>query len=136
MFVRSRRSVWYQLRLDDVERFVEQQLAARASRPVGNRVPADRRPRPVAPLNGSVHQTDELWARRIWWRLAGGERLRPRVADHHRRADRHAPEAPIVALAERLGFLEVLLCALLIDLSGRRRRVAYHHVRQDCRATR
>ena len=34
------------------------------------------------------------------------------------------PEAPTVALAERLAFLEVLLCALLIDLSYRRRRVA------------
>ena len=33
-----------------------------------------------------------------------------------------------------LGFLEVLLGALLIDLCHRRRRVAYHHVRQDCRA--
>ena len=58
------------------------------------------------------------------------------VGDHHRRADRHAPQTAAVALAERLGFLEVLLCALLIDLSGRRRRVAYHHVRQDCRAKR
>ena len=43
--------------------------------------------------------------------------------------------APAVALAERLGFLEVLLRALLIDLRERRRRVAYNRVRQDRRAT-
>jgi hypothetical protein len=35
-----------------------------------------------------------------------------------------------------VGFLKVLLCALLIDLSYRRRRVAYNHVRQDCRVKR
>ena len=100
------------------------------------RVPVERRPHRVAPLNGPVQQADELWARRIRWRLAGGERLRPRVANHHRHADRHAPEPPTVALAERLGFLEELLCALLIDLRDRRRRLADHHVRQDCRAAR
>jgi hypothetical protein len=122
--------------LDDMERFVEERLAARARRPVDQRVPGERHPHRVAPLNGPVQQTDELRARRIRRRLARGERLCPRVADHHRRADRHAPEAPTVALAERLGFLEVLLCALLIDLGHRRRRVAYNHVRQDCRAKR
>ena len=102
--------------LDDVERFVEERFAARASRPVGHCLPGHRRPHRVAPLNRPVHQTDELWARRIRWRLAGGKRLRPRVADHHRRADRHPPEAPTVALAERLRLLEELLCSLLIDL--------------------
>ena len=45
-------------------------------------------------------------------------------------------EAPAAALAERLGFLEVTLCAPLIDLRHRRRRVAYHHVRYDLRAQR
>jgi hypothetical protein len=47
-----------------------------------------------------------------------------------------AANAAVVALAERPGFLEVLLCALLIDLCHRRRRVAYNHARQDCRAKR
>src|SRR5262245_11639062 len=136
MFVRTRRSVQYQLWLDDVKRLVEERLATRASRPVGDRVPAERRPGRTAPLNRPVQQTDDLWPRRIRWRLASGERLCPRVADHHGRADRHPPEAPTVALAERLGFLEVLLCTLLIDLSCRRRRVAYHHVRHACRAKR
>ena len=46
-------------------------------------------------------------------------------------AERHSPEPAAVTLAESLCFLEVLLCALLIDLCHRRRRVAYNHVRQD-----
>jgi hypothetical protein len=41
-----------------------------------------------------------------------------------------------IALAERLGFLEVLLCALSIDLRRRGRRVAYNHAGQDCRTQR
>jgi hypothetical protein len=41
-----------------------------------------------------------------------------------------------VALAERLGFFEILLCALVIDLCRRRRRVAYDHVRDDYRTQR
>jgi hypothetical protein len=71
---------------------------------------------------------------------AGGKRLCPRVADHHRHADRYAPEAAIISLAERLGLLEELLCALpavaQVDQppgSGRcgYQRVAYDHVRHD-----
>ena len=50
--------------------------------------------------------------------------------------ERHTPQPARVSLAERAGLLEVLLCALLIDLRHRRRRVAYDHVRQDCRAKR
>jgi hypothetical protein len=50
------------------------------------------------------------------------------------RARRFRQRACIVALAERLGFSQVLLCALLIDLCHRRRRVANDHVRQDCGA--
>jgi hypothetical protein len=38
-----------------------------------------------------------------------------------------------VTLAERPGFLEVLLRALLIDLRNRQRRVACHHAGDDCR---
>src|SRR5215211_5622323 len=112
MFVRSRRSIETERRLDDVERFVDERLAARASRPVDHRVPRHRRPFCVAPLNGPVQETDQIWTRRIRRWLAGGERLRPLVADHHRRADRHPPEAPAVALAERLRLLEELLRAL------------------------
>ena len=44
------------------------------------------------------------------------------------------PQAATVALAQRLRLLEELLCALLIDLCDRWRRVADKHVRQDCRA--
>jgi hypothetical protein len=40
-----------------------------------------------------------------------------------------------VVLAERLGGLELVRCALLIDLSECRGRVAYNDVRQDCRKT-
>ena len=72
---------------------------------------------PITPLYGPIQQTDNLRARRIRRRLAGGERLCPCVADHHRCADRHSPEATPLALAERLGFLKVTLCAFLIDLS-------------------
>jgi hypothetical protein len=48
---------------------VEEHRAAGASRPVGDRVPGDRRPHLVSPLNGPVQQTDELWTRRIGRRL-------------------------------------------------------------------
>ena len=43
---------------------------------------------------------------------------------------------PAITVAERLGFLEIVLRAMLIDLNYRRWRVAYNHVRQDCRAKR
>jgi hypothetical protein len=48
-----------------------------------------------------------------------------RVADHERSADRHAPEAPGIALAGRLRLFEEFLCAQLIDLRYRRRRKSH-----------
>jgi hypothetical protein len=43
---------------------------------------------------------------------------------------------PAVALAERLGFLEELRCALLIDLRYRRRRERCQQVQESCRMKR
>src|SRR5206468_10052900 len=72
--------------------------------------------------------------RRIRRRLTGGKRLCACVAEHHRHADRHAPQAPTVALAYCLGVLEEFLCPLLIDLRCRRRRMPDNYRSQDCRA--
>ncbi len=50
--------------------------------------------------------------------------------------DQHPPEAPTVALAERLRLLEELLCALLIDLRYRRRRESREQVQESSRMKR
>src|SRR4051812_23740995 len=114
-----RRTQSERLPLDDVERLVEEHRAAHLRRLVGHRFPAESRPDSVGPLNGPVQNANEFRAWCIRGPSTGGERLRPRVADHHRRADRHAPETATVPLTERLCLLEELLCALLIDLSRR-----------------
>ena len=101
---------------------------------LGDHLPDVRGPRDAAPLDRRVHEADHAGTVTGRRRLARGDRPGGGVRNHHRPAQRHAPETAAVALAERLGFLEVLLCALLIDLCHRRRRVAYNHVRQDCRA--
>ena len=63
------------------DRLVDQYPAANARRLGGHRVPSERRPHGVAPLNGPVQQTDELRARRIrrrvgWWRMSVSVRRR------------------------------------------------------------
>src|SRR5688500_16965035 len=108
-----------------------------AQRPIlGDHLPDVRDPRRVTPLNRRVHEAEHAGTVTSRRRLARCDRSSGGVRNHHRPAQRDAPETAAVPLAERLGFLEILLCELLIDLSYRRRRVAYNHVRQDCRAKR
>ena len=103
-----------------VKQFVKEEFVAAGRRRVDHKVPNVRRPRGAAPLDRRVRQTDEQRTSPFRCGLAGGERLRAQVADHHRSAQRHAPQAAAVAIAKRLDLLEVRLGALLIDLCRRR----------------
>ena len=103
---------------------------------LGDHLPDVRGPRDAAPLHRRVHEADLAGTVTGWRRLARGDRPGGGVRNHHRAAERHSPQPAAVTLAESLCFLEVLLGAPLIDLCHRRRRVADHHVRQDCRAKR
>ena len=115
----------------DVKQLVEQDLVPFLRSPVDQVIPGVRRPSDPAPLDRSVREAGNWRSRRIRRRLASGEGPCPHVADHHGPAQRHAPQAPAVALAQRLGFFEKCLGALLINLCIRRPRVAYDAAHQD-----
>src|SRR5262245_239016 len=83
--------------------------------------PHVRGPACFAPGDRCVEEPQALWMRGLGSRLAGGDGLGGRVGEHHRTAERDAPELPAVALAERRGLLEVGLRERGIGLAPRRR---------------
>ena len=86
---------------------------------LGDHLPAVRGPRDAAPRHRRVHEADHAGTVTSRRRLVRGDRSSGGVRDYHRPAQRHTPVTPAVPLAERLGLLEVLLGARLIDLRGR-----------------
>jgi hypothetical protein len=105
-----------QSRLHAVEQFVDEEFLAGLRCLALDKIPHERHPRRPAPVERCVHQTECTRARPLWRRLARGNRVRPRIDDHHRAAERHSPQAAAIALAQHLGFPEILLRPLLIDL--------------------
>ena len=117
-----------------MKQFVHEQPPALTLIILGDHLPDIRGPRDAAPLHRRVYVAERAGTVTGGRRLARGDRPGGGVRNHHGAAERHSPQPAAVTLAERLGFLEVLLCALLIDLCDRRRRVPYKHESQECRA--
>ena len=133
------RQLWHVARKPEAALYAVKQLVHEQSptlRPIilGDHLPHVCDPRGATPLNRRVDDAERAGTVTSRRRLVRCDRASGRVCDHHRPAQRDAPETATVPLAERLGFLEILLCELLIDLRHRGQRVAYDHVRQDCRA--
>src|SRR6185295_1177516 len=111
-----------QLGLNTMEQPVKHELLAYIGIVLRKHVQGEAEPPQPAPGDGAVHETRKARWLPLRFRLACGARSRGLVNDHHRTTERHTPQPARVSFAERLGFLEIALSELWLDLSMRSRR--------------
>lgn len=116
-----------QLVLNAMEQPVKHQLLAEIGVIRRKHVQGHAEPPHPAPGDRSVHETRKARRRPVWFRLARGTRAGPLVDNHQRTTERDTPQPARVSLAEPLGFLEVPLGELRLDLCIRSRCVTKQH---------